>query len=356
MYKYPHTMLGKFASRFSKDLGVDLGTANTLVYSQGRGIVINEPSFVAVNVRNGQILAVGHEAKAMLGKTPPHVLVTRPLQRGIIADFEVTEKMLRYFFEKVHKQNSSFFISRPRVVIGVPLDVTEVERKAVGDAVLSAGAHEVHVVEEPMAAAIGIGLPISEPIGNMIVDIGGGTSEIAVISLNGVVTAKSIPIAGDEMNRNIIQYARDVFNLLLGERVAEDVKLAVGSAIPLSDRLETSMRGRDLLSGLPREIIINDSQVREALARSVKVIIESIKSILEITPPELVADIYRRGILLSGGGCLLRGFDQAIAEGTGLTVRLADEPLSAVARGAGLLLDDQALLKDVSLPATDRMK
>ncbi len=349
-------MLGKFAARFSKDLGVDLGTANTLVYSQGRGIVINEPSFVAVNVRNGQILAVGHEAKAMLGKTPPHVLVTRPLQRGIIADFEVTEKMLRYFFEKVHKQNSSFFISRPRVVIGVPLDVTEVERKAVGDAVLSAGAHEVHVVEEPMAAAIGIGLPISEPIGNMIVDIGGGTSEIAVISLNGVVTAKSIPIAGDEMNRNIIQYARDVFNLLLGERVAEDVKLAVGSAIPLADRLETSMRGRDLLSGLPREIIINDSQVREALARSVKVIIESIKSILEITPPELVADIYRRGILLSGGGCLLRGFDQAIAEGTGLVVRLADEPLSAVARGAGLLLDDRALLKDVSLPATDRMR
>ncbi len=356
MYKYPHIMLGKFAARFSKDLGVDLGTANTLVYSQGRGIVINEPSFVAVNVRNGQILAVGHEAKAMLGKTPPHVLVTRPLQRGIIADFEVTEKMLRYFFEKVHKQNSAFFISRPRVVIGVPLDVTEVERKAVGDAVLSAGAHEVHVVEEPMAAAIGIGLPISEPIGNMIVDIGGGTSEIAVISLNGVVTAKSIPIAGDEMNRNIIQYARDVFNLLLGERVAEDVKLAVGSAIPLSDRLETSMRGRDLLSGLPREIIINDSQVREALARSVKVIIESIKSILEITPPELVADIYRRGILLSGGGCMLRGFDQAIAEGTGLVVRLADEPLSAVARGAGLLLDDRALLKDVSLPATDRMR
>ena len=205
-------MFGGLTSRFSKDLGVDLGTANTLVFSKGKGLVINEPSFVAVNMRNGQILAVGHEAKAMLGKTPPHVIVSRPLQRGIIADFEVTEKMLRYFFEKVHRESSSF-MPRPRVVIGVPLDVTEVERKAVGDAAISAGAHEVYVIEEPMAAAIGVGLPISDPIGNMIVDIGGGTAEIAVISLNGVVTAKSIPVAGDEMNRNIIQYARDVYNM-----------------------------------------------------------------------------------------------------------------------------------------------
>lgn len=348
-------MLGSILSRFSKDLGVDLGTANTLVYSKGRGIVINEPSFVAVNMRNGQILAVGHDAKAMLGKTPPHVIVTRPLQRGIIADFEVTEKMLRYFFEKVHRESSAF-VPRPRVVIGVPLDVTEVERKAVGDAVLSAGAHEVHIIEEPMAAAIGIGLPISEPIGNMIVDIGGGTTEIAVISLNGVVTAKSIPVAGDEMNRNIIQYARDVFNLLLGERVAEDVKIAVGSAMPLPEMMETPMRGRDLLSGLPREIIVNDTQIREALARSVKAIVENIKSILEITPPELVADIYRRGILLSGGGAMLRGLDQAISEGTGLNVKIADEPLAAVARGAGILLEDRNLLRDVSVPMTDRMR
>ncbi len=348
-------MFGALASRFSKDLGVDLGTANTLVYSKGRGIIINEPSFVAVNMRNGQILAVGHEAKAMLGKTPPHVNVTRPLQRGIIADFEVTEKMLRYFFEKVHRESSSL-LPRPRVVIGVPLDVTEVERKAVGDAVMSAGAHEVHIIEEPMASAIGIGLPVSEPIGNMIIDLGGGTTEIAVISLNGMVTAKSIPIAGDEMNRNIIQYARDVFNLLLGERVAEDVKVAIGSAMPLAQSLEVPMRGRDLLSGLPREITVNDSQVREALARSVKAIVENVKSILEITPPELVADIYRRGILLAGGGSLLRGLDQAIAEGTGLVVRQADEPLSAVARGAGILLEDHKLLKEVSLPMTDRMR
>lgn len=348
-------MWGSIVSRFSKDLGVDLGTANTLVYSKGRGIVINEPSFVAVNLRNGQILAVGHEAKAMLGKTPPHVAVTRPLQRGIIADFEVTEKMLRYFFEKVHRESSAL-IPRPRVVIGVPLDVTEVERKAVGDAVLSAGAHEVHIIEEPMAAAIGVGLPISDPIGNMIVDIGGGTTEIAVISLNGVVTAKSIPIAGDEMNRNIIQYGRDVFNLLLGERVAEDVKISVGSAVAFSEPLEVAMRGRDLLSGLPREIMVSDGQIREALARSVKAMVENIKSILEITPPELVADIYRRGILLSGGGALLHGLDKAIAEATGLMVRIADEPLSAVARGAGILLEDPKLLKNVSVPMTDRMR
>ncbi|MEK7655846.1 MAG: rod shape-determining protein [Patescibacteria group bacterium] len=342
-------------SRLSKDLGVDLGTANTLMFSKGKGIVVNEPSFVAVNLRNGQILAVGHDAKAMLGKTPPHVQVTRPLQRGIISDFEVTEKMLRFFFEKVHRESSAL-IPRPRVVVGVPLNVTEVERKAVGDAVLAAGAREVHIVEEPMAAAIGVGLPITEPIGNLIIDIGGGTTEIAVISLNGVVTSKSIPIAGDEMNRNIVQYARDVFNLLLGERVAEDVKIEAGSAIPLSERREVSMRGRDLLSGLPREIMVSDEQVREALARSVKAIVEHIKSILEITPPELVADIYRQGIVLSGGGALLRGLDRAISEGTGLAVRIADEPLFAVVRGAGLLLEDRRLLKDVSVPITDLMR
>lgn len=343
-----------FKSRFSKDLGVDLGTANTLVYIAGRGLVIQEPSFVAVNMRNGRILAVGHDAKAMLGKTPPHVKVTRPLKRGIIADFEVTEKMLRYFFEKVHRESSAI-LTRPRVVIGVPLDVTEVERKAVGDAVLAAGAHEVHVVEEPVAAAVGVGLPIRDPVGNMIVDIGGGTTEIAVISLNGVVTSKSIPIAGDEMNRNIVQYARDVFNLLLGEKVAEDLKMQIGSALSGDETVSAAMRGRDLLSGLPREMTVTDAQIREALARSVKSIIEHIKSILEITPPELVADIYRHGIFLAGGGALLAGLDRAIAEGTGLEVRIADEPLTAVARGTGMLLGDPALLKDLALPLDDRM-
>jgi len=347
-------MWPSFFSRFSNDLGIDLGTANTLVYAKGRGVIIQEPSVVAVNTRNGQVLAVGNEARAMIGKTPPHIQVTRPLQRGIIADFEVSEKMLKYFIDKIHR-DSSALVPRPRVVIGVPLDITEVERKAVGDAAVSAGARKVHIVEEPVAAAVGIGLPISDPVGNMVVDFGGGTTEIAVISLNGVVTAKSIPIAGDELNKNIIQYARDVFNLLLGERVAEDVKIAAGSAMPLTERIEVPLRGRDLLSGLPHEIMVNDGQIREALSRSIKSILEHIKSILEITPPELVADIYRRGIVITGGGSLLRGVDRAITEGTGLPVRVAEESLTAVARGCGLLLEDQRLLDDVSLPSTDRM-
>jgi rod shape-determining protein MreB and related proteins len=348
-------MLSSLFGRFSKDLGVDLGTASTLIFAKGRGIVIQEPSVVAVNIRNGQILAVGEDARSMIGKTPPHIQVTRPLQRGIIADFEVTEKMLRYFIEKIHREHS-VLMARPRVVIGVPLDVTEVERKAVADAVMSAGARQVYVVEEPLAAAVGIGLPISDPVGNMIIDLGGGTTEIAVISLNGVVTAKSIPIAGDELNRNIIQYARDVFNLLVGERVAEEIKIAAGSAMPLPDRIEVPLRGRDLLSGLPREIMVNDSQIREALSRSMKAIIDHIKSILEVTPPELVADIYRRGIVMSGGGSLLRGIDQAITEGTGLPVRVAEDPLTAVARGCGALIDNPKLLQDVALPSTDKMK
>ncbi len=335
-------------------MGIDLGTSTTYIYAKGRGIVVNEPSVVAVNLRNGQVLSIGHEAKTMLGKTPAHVQMSKPIQRGIISDFEVAEKMLRYFFNKITRDNS-LFVPRPRVVVGVPLDVTEVERKAVGDVVMSAGAKDFFLVENPLASAIGNGLPISEPIGNLIVDMGSGNTEIAVISLNGIVTAKSIPIAGDEMNRNIIQYARDVFNLLLGERVAEEVKIAVGSAIPLQDRLEVSMRGRDLLSGLPREIMVNDTQIREALARSVRTIVEHIKSILEITPPELVADIYRRGLILTGGGALLRGMDQSISAGTGLPVRVAEDPGSAVARGAGTLLDSPILLKDIALPKTDRI-
>ncbi|MBI5654608.1 rod shape-determining protein [Candidatus Uhrbacteria bacterium] len=347
-------MRPSFFGRFSNDLGIDLGTANTLVYAKGRGILIQEPSVVAINIRNGQVIAVGSDARAMIGKTPPHIQVTRPLQRGIIADFEVSEKMLKYFIDKIHR-DSSALIPRPRVVIGVPLDITEVERKAVGDAATSAGARKVYIVEEPVAAAVGIGLPISDPVGNMVVDFGGGTTEIAVISLNGVVTAKSIPIAGDELNRNIIQYARDVFNMLLGERVAEEVKIAAGSAMPLSERIEVPLRGRDLLSGLPHEIMVNDGQIREALSRSIKTIMDHIKSILEITPPELVADIYRRGIVITGGGALLRGIDRAITEGTGLPVRVAEDPLTAVARGAGMLLENPSLLEDVTLPSTDRM-
>lgn len=329
-------------------MGIDLGTANTLVYLKGRGIIINEPSVVSINTRTEQILAVGNEAKEMLGKNPPHITTTRPLNSGIISDFEVTEKMITHFMEKIN-EGSFNFISRPRVVIGVPLDITEVERKAVSDAVLNSGAHEVSIVEEPMAAAIGSRMPIREPIGNFIIDIGGGTSEIAVISLSGIVTKKSIKIAGDELNHNIIQYARDVFNLLVGERQAEEIKIKIGSAVELAEPMEFPMRGRDLVTGLPKEVMISDAQVREAMMRSLRAIVDNVKSILEITPPELVADIHERGILISGGGALLRGIDKLIFRATEIPVRLADDPLTAVVRGAGILLDEAELLKEVSV-------
>lgn len=342
-------MMDKFVGRLRKELGIDLGTANTLVYVKGRGVVINEPSVVAVNTKTEQILAVGHEAKDMLGKTPPHIITTRPLTNGIISDFEVTEKMLRYFVDKVYEDSSLNFFSRPRVVIGAPVDITEVERRAIGDAVVNSGAREVWIVEEPMAAAIGSRMPIREPVGNLIVEIGGGTSEIAVISLSGITTRKSIKIAGDELNRNIIQYARDVFNLLVGERQAEEIKVKIGSAIELGEKLEVPMRGRDLLTGLPREVMINDSQVREAIIKSLRVIVESVKDILEITPPELVADIHERGILLSGGGALMRGFDQLINRAIEIPVRIADDPLTSVVRGMGMLLDDENLLSEVAI-------
>lgn len=348
-------MWPSFLGGLTKQLGIDLGTANTRVHVRGRGIIINQPSVVAINKRNGQVMAVGEDALAMVGKTPGHIQVSKPLQRGIIADFEVTEKLLRYFFEKVH-DDKTFAIPRPKVVICVPLDVTEVERKAVGDAASSAGAREVLVVEEPIAAAVGAGLAIGEAFGNMVVNLGAGSTEIAVISLNGVVTSKSIPIAGEELNKNIIQYSRDVFNLLLGERVAEQLKISIGSAVELEQTLETSMRGRDLLSGLPREITVNDAQIREALGRSIKSIVDQIKAILEITPPELVADIQQRGIMLTGGTSLLRGIDQAISRGTGLPVRVADDTLNCVVRGTAVLLEDKALLNDVAIPAADLMK
>ncbi|MDO8626365.1 MAG: rod shape-determining protein [Candidatus Magasanikbacteria bacterium] len=345
----------KWLNKFRTELGIDLGTANTLVYVKGRGVVINEPSVVAVNTRTEQILAVGHEAKEMLGKTPPHIITTKPLTSGIISDFEVAEKMLRYFIDKVKENSGRAFLSRPRVVIGAPVNITEVERRAIGDAVLNAGAHEVWIVEEPMAAAIGLRLPVREPIGNLIVEMGGGTCEIAVISLSGITTSKSITVAGDELNRNIIQYARDVFNLLLGERQAEEIKIRVGSAVELTDTIQFPMRGRDLLTGLPREVMINDSQVREAIIKSLRTMVDSIKSILEITPPELVADIHERGLLISGGGSLLRGIDQLIQRALEIPVRIADDPLTAVVRGTGVLLDEEDLLKEVAVNGPNNM-
>ncbi|OGE87714.1 MAG: rod shape-determining protein [Candidatus Doudnabacteria bacterium RIFCSPLOWO2_02_FULL_49_13] len=333
--------------KFSKDIGIDLGTANTLVYVKGRGIVINEPSVVAINQKTKQILAIGDEAKRMVGRTPAHIVAHRPLVDGVISDFEVTEAMLKYFISKVN-QSSVGFLSRPRVVIGIPSGVTEVEKRAVQDATLNAGARMAFLIEEPMAAAIGARMPVQDPAGSFIVDIGGGTAEIAVISLGGIVTSRSIRIAGDEMNENIIQFAREEFNLLVGERTAEDVKIKIGSAISMKDnKLKAQIRGRDLVSGLPKEVTVTDEQIRHAISRSVKTIVNNIKSVVEETPPELVADIMEKGITLAGGGALLRGLDKLIAQETAMPVMVADDPLTCVVRGTGIVLEDLNTLKDV---------
>lgn len=332
--------------KFSKDIGIDLGTANTLVYVKGRGIVINEPSVVAINQKTKQILAIGDEAKRMVGRTPAHIVAHRPLVDGVISDFEVTEAMLRYFIGKVN-QAAFGFLSRPRVVVGIPSGVTEVEKRAVQDATLNAGARMAFLIEEPMAAAIGARMPVQEPDGSFIVDIGGGTSEIAVISLGGIVVSRSIRVAGDEMNENIIQFARDEFNLLLGERTAEDVKIKIGSALPLKEKLKAQIRGRDLVTGLPKEVTVTDDQIRQALSRSVRVIVNNIKAVVEETPPELVSDIMEKGITLAGGGALLRGLDRMIAEETAMPVQVADDPLTAVVRGTGIVLEDLDTLKEV---------
>lgn len=339
-------ILGKLFGAFSQDVGIDLGTANTLVYLKGRGIVVNEPSVVAVNLKTDQILAVGEPARRMVGRTPSHIVAQRPLVNGVISDFEVTERMLRYFISKVQR-DAKAVLGRPRVVIGIPLGVTEVERKAVEDATLAAGAREVFLIEEPLAAAIGARLPIHDASGHMVVDIGGGTAEIAVLSLGGVVAWRSIRAAGQEFDANLVQYARDHLNLLVGERTAEEAKIALGAATPIADHLEGKLRGRDLLTGLPKEITVSGTQVREALARTVRTIVESIKATIESTPPELVADLYERGILLSGGGALLRGLDVAIHEATTIPVHVADDPLTTVVRGTGIVLEDLDGLRDV---------
>jgi len=344
-------MSNNFFNKFRQELGIDLGTANTLIYVKDRGVVINEPSVVAINTRTEQILAVGGEAKEMLGKTPPHILTARPLSGGIISDFEVAEKMIKYFIDKVHNENGFSFLTRPKVVIASPLDITEVEKKAIGDAVKNAGAREVWIVDEPMASAIGCRMPIKEPIGNLIVEIGGGTCEIAVISLSGIVAWKSIKTAGDELNKNIIQYAKENFNLLLGEKQAEEIKIKIGSAVEMEEVMKFPMRGRDLITGLPKEIMINDSQVREAIIKSLRLIIDNIKATIEVAPPELVADIHERGILISGGGALLHGIDKLINRATNIPVRIADDPLTALVRGTGMLLDDEEMLNDVALKA-----
>ncbi|MEK9147967.1 MAG: rod shape-determining protein [Patescibacteria group bacterium] len=339
-------MLNRLFGLFSKDIGIDLGTANTLVYVRGRGIVINEPSVVAVNQKTGQIVQVGTEARKMVGRTPGHITAIRPLTQGIISDFEVTEEMLRYFIQKVHG-GSVAQLARPRVVIGIPSDVTEVERKAVEDAVKNAGARVVFLVEEPMAAAIGVRLPVQDAVGSMVVDIGGGTSDIAVISLGGIVVSKNLRIAGDRLNEDIIRFARDEHKLLLGERTAEDLKIAIGSAVELEEPLEAAMRGRDLVTGLPKEVIADDAEIRRAMRHSINTLITTIKATIEATPPELVADIMHRGVVLVGGGSLLRGLDRLVAEETRIPVEVAEDPMSAVVRGTGVILENLDNLAEV---------
>ena len=331
-------MIDALFGLFSRDIGIDLGTANTLVHVRGRGIVISEPSVVAKDTKTGAILAIGAEAKRMVGRTPASIVAIRPLKDGVISDFDITEQMLRYFIQKVHDRFALF--PRPRVVIGIPSGVTEVEKRAVQDAAVSAGARWARLVEEPMAAAIGAGLPVNEPSGSMIVDIGGGTTEVAVTSLGGIVVSRSIRVGGDEMDQDIASYARREFNLLMGERTAEDIKIAIGSAYPLDEEVSTFFRGRDLLTGLPRAIEVTSAQVREALELSVQQIVDAVKDTIEETPPELVADVMDQGIYLAGGGALLRGLDTRLAEATQMAVHVADDPLTCVVRGTGKILEE----------------
>ncbi|NTU66605.1 MAG: rod shape-determining protein [Candidatus Moranbacteria bacterium] len=344
--KLSKKLTGNIFGNFSKDIGIDLGTANTLVYVKGRGIVINEPSVVAINKKTGQVLAIGKEAKRMVGKTPGHIVATRPLVDGVVSDFEVTEQMLKYFIDKVHSGSFTLF-PRPRVVVGIPSEVTEVEKRAVIDATLSAGAREAYLIDEPMAAAIGARLPVQDASGNMVVDIGGGTTDIAVISLGGIVVSRNLRIAGDEMNEDIIRYMRDEFNLLIGEKTAEDAKIAIGSACPQKEKKHMQVRGRDLVTGLPKEVDITDEHVREALSRSIRIIINNIKTAVEETPPELLSDIMQRGIILAGGGSLIRGLDVVIANHTEIPVRMMEDPLTAVVRGTGIVLEDIEALREV---------
>ncbi|MBZ9571814.1 rod shape-determining protein [Patescibacteria group bacterium] len=339
-------MLKKLFSFLSQDIAIDLGTANSLVYVRGRGIVISEPSVVAINQKTGQILAIGEEAKKMVGRTPAHIVATRPLVSGVISDFEVTEQMLRYFIEKVRQRK--FILSlRPRVIVGVPCGVTEVEKKAVQDAAKNAGAGKVFLIEEPMAAAIGARLPIQEAGGNFIVDIGGGTTEVAVISLGGIVIAKSLRIAGDKLNKDIIHFAREEYKLLLGERMAETIKIGIGSAYPLKEKKEMAMRGRNLVTGLPEEILVSDENIRKALEKSVRRIVTEIKNTVEETPPELLSDIMSGGIHLVGGGSLLRGLDILVAKETKILTKIIDDPMTAMVRGAGMVLENLDELQEV---------
>jgi len=330
----------------SSDIGIDLGTANTLVYVKDQGIVLREPSVVAVQAGTNRVLAVGDEAKRMLGRTPANIVAVRPLKDGVISDFEVTEAMLRHFISKVH--NRRRVRARPRVVIAVPSGITEVEKRAVRESAAHAGAREVYLIEEPMAAAIGVGLPVQDPAGNMIIDIGGGTTEVALISLSGIVFSRSVRVAGDELDEAIVQYMKRAYNLMVGERTAEEIKIKIGSAYPSEKETSVEVKGRDLVAGLPKTLMITSQEVREALLEPISTIVDSVRITLERCPPELSADLVDRGLVLAGGGALLRGFDKLLSEETGLPVHVAEDPLSAVAEGTGKCLNELKFLRQVA--------
>jgi len=341
------TLTDYFYGLLSNDIGIDLGTATTLVYVKGEGVVLCEPSVVAVERGTSHVLAVGEEAKRMLGRTPGNIVAIRPMRDGVITDFEITEAMLRHFIRRVKHRR---FQVRPRIVIAIPSGITEVERRAVKESAERAGAREVYLVEEPVAAAIGVGLPIDEPLGNMIIDIGGGTTEIAVISLAGIVFSKSIRIGGDEMNEAIVEYLKKTYNLMIGERTSEDIKIKIGSAYPLEEEMSMEVKGRDLVAGLPKTVTVTSEEIREALQEPLRAILEIAKISLERTPPELAADLIEHGIVMAGGGSLLRGLDKLISEETGLPVHVADDPLTAVANGTGKVLNEISYLKKVTVP------
>ncbi|NQU82523.1 MAG: rod shape-determining protein [Parcubacteria group bacterium] len=339
-------MFNKILKYFNEDIAIDLGTANSSVYVRGRGIVLNEPSVVAINAKTGQVLAVGEEAKKMVGRTPGHIQAIRPLVRGVISDFEVTEQMLKYFIDKAHKKKF-ISLSWPRVIIGIPSRVTEVEKKAVEDATKNAGAREVFLIEEPIAAAIGARLPIQDAKGNFVIDIGGGTTDIAVLSLGGIVTSQSLTIAGDKFSEDIMQFVQEKHKLLIGERSAEAVKISIGEAVPFREKREARLRGRNLATGLPEEIIINSDDVRRSMEKSLNQILDATRATIEATPPEILSDVMSGGIYLVGGGSLLKGMDILLAEATKMKVKLIEDPLTAMVRGAGIVLENLDELKGV---------
>lgn len=346
-------VMEKMYTLFSNSIGVDLGTTNTLVYVRDYGIVINEPSVVAVNQKTGQVVAVGSQAKQMLGRTPSHIAAVRPLVDGVVSNFEVTEEMLAYFLRKVRNMSPKFLW--PTVVIGVPSGITNVETRAVRDATKSAGARQVYIVEEPMAAALGIALPVKDPIGSMVIDIGGGTTDIAVISLGGIVRAKNLRIAGDRFDEDIISYVRNEFKILIGERTAESIKIAIGSVVERNESIEAPVRGRDLVTGLPREVIITDADIREAISHSIATLIESVKEVLETTPPEVLSDVMARGIVLVGGGATIAGLAEILGETLQIPIHIAHDPMTAVVRGTGVILEDLGAHRDVLIDSDDTL-